>query len=57
MPLEELVKWTTENDILRDGLPFSKGPENNVSTANAMNELLHLMYGDLVPGGCAGGRL
>ena len=49
LPPEELVKWTTENDILRDSLPFSKGPENNVSTANAMNELLHLMFGGLFP--------
>lgn len=49
LPREELVKWTTENDILRDGLCFSKGPENNVSTANAMNELLHLMHRDLFP--------
>ena len=49
LPLEELVKWATENDILRDGLPFSKGPENNVSTANAMNALLRRMYGDLFP--------
>lgn len=49
LPLEELVKWTTENDILRDSLPFSKGPENNVSTAAAMNALLHLLYGDLFP--------
>ena len=50
LPLEDLVKWTTENDILRDGLAFSKGPENNVSTANAMNELLRLMYsGSLFP--------
>lgn len=49
LPLEELVKWTTENDIRRDGLVFSKGAENNVSTAKAMNELLHLMYGDLFP--------
>ena len=49
LPLEELVKWTTENDIRRDGLVFSKGAENNVSTAKAMNELLQLMYGDLFP--------
>ena len=47
LPVEELVKWTTENDILRDSLPFSKGPENNVSTAKAMNALLLMMYGDL----------
>ena len=44
LPREELRKWTMENDVLRDGLAFSKGPENNVSTANAMNELLHLIY-------------
>ena len=50
LPRDELLKWTTENDILRDGLAFSKGPENNVSTANAMNELLHLIYsGALFP--------
>ena len=49
LPLEEIVKWTTENDVLRDGLCFSKGPENNVSTANAMTELLRKVYGDLFP--------
>lgn len=49
LPLEELVKWTTQNDIRRDGLVFSKGAENNVSTAKAMTELLHMMYGDLFP--------
>ncbi len=49
LPVEELVKWTAQNDVLRDGLCFSKGPDNNVSTANAMNELLHLMNGDLFP--------
>ena len=43
------MKWTTENDILRDGLCFSKGPENNVSTAKAMTELLHMLFGDLFP--------
>ena len=49
LPQAELVQWTTENDILRDGLCFSKGPENNVSTAKAMNELLHMLFGDLFP--------
>ncbi len=44
LPREELRRWTVENDVLRDGLAFSKGPENNVCTANAMNALLHLMY-------------
>ncbi len=49
MPVAELVKWAAQNDVLRDGLCFSKGPENNVSTANAMNALLHLLHGDLFP--------
>ena len=44
LPLEELIAWSVKNDVLRDGLAFSKGPENNVSTANAMNKLLHLMF-------------
>ena len=49
LPLEELIAWSAENDVLRDGLAFSKGPENNVSTANAMNRLLHMMHsGDLL---------
>ncbi len=49
LPREELRKWTIENDVLRDGLAFSKGAENNVSSANAMNALLYKMYGDLFP--------
>lgn len=49
LPREELRRWSIENDVLRDGLAFSKGPENNVSTANAMNALLKIMQGDLFP--------
>ena len=49
MPREELRRWSIENDVLRDGLAFRKGPENNVSTANAMNALLKMMQGDLFP--------
>ena len=49
LPREELRRWSIENDVLRDGLAFSKGPENNVSTANAMNALLKMMQGDLFP--------
>ena len=41
---DEMNVWTAENDILRDGLAFSKESDNNVSTANAMNELLHMIY-------------
>ncbi len=49
MPREDIHKWSLKNDVLRDGLAFSKGPENNVSTANAMNGLLAKMFGDLFP--------
>ncbi len=49
LPRKELHKWTIENDVLREGLAFSRGVENNVSTANAMNALLHMMHGDLFP--------
>ena len=44
MSNDELTAWTSENDILRDGLAFSKGSDNNISTANAMNQLLHMIY-------------
>ena len=51
LPLEELIAWSAKNDILRDGLAFSKGPENNVCTAKAMNKLLHMIYsGELFDG-------
>ena len=49
LPKAEIHKWALKNDVLRDGLAFSKGAENNVSTADAMNALLEKMYGDLFP--------
>ena len=51
LPLDELIAWSAKHDILRDSLAFSKGPENNVCTAKAMNELLHKIYnGELFAG-------
>lgn len=47
LPPEEVIAWSAKHDVLRDGLAFSKGPENNVSTANAMNKLLHLVFSGL----------
>lgn len=47
LPPEEVIAWSVKHDVLRDGLAFSKGPENNVSTANAMNKLLHLVFSGL----------
>jgi beta-lactamase class A len=49
MTPEEIGKWSVDNDVLRDGICFSRGPENNVSTANDMNALLHKIYeGEIV---------
>lgn len=51
MPLEELGEWLAENDVIRDGIAFSRGSDNDVSTANAMNTLLHMIYqGEIVEG-------
>jgi beta-lactamase class A len=51
MSLEEIGKWSETNDVLRDGICFSRGPENNVSTANDMNALLLRIYeGEIVEG-------
>lgn len=44
LPNDKLTLWSSENDILRDGLAFSKKSDNNISTANAMNELLYMIY-------------
>lgn len=44
LPPDELTKWNIENDILRDGLAFRKDSDNDVSTANDMNRLLHMIY-------------
>jgi len=51
LPPDELTQWHAENDIVRDGLAFSKKSDNNVSTANDMNQLLHMMYtGEIADG-------
>lgn len=44
LPLDELIAWSAQHDIMRDGLAFSRGPENNVSSANDMNKLLHMIF-------------
>jgi len=48
---EEITEWTNKNDIIRDGITFSLESDNDVSTANDMNRLLHMIYsGDLFDG-------
>lgn len=44
MPPEEIDLWLVDNDVLRDGLCFSRGSDNDVSTANHMNELLRMIF-------------
>jgi beta-lactamase class A len=49
LPLEEIRKWSDENDIVRDGTAFSRGPDNNVSTATAMTRLVAMLFkGEIV---------
>jgi len=48
---EEIVEWSNNNDILRDGLVFSLESDNDVATSNDMNKLLHMIYsGELFDG-------
>lgn len=50
-PLEEIKAWSNENDILRDGVAFSRGSDNNVSSARSMNKLNVMLFnGDIVTG-------
>lgn len=51
LPLDELRKWADENDIVRDGTAFSLEPDNNISTANDMTRLVHMLFqGEIVEG-------
>lgn len=50
-PVEVIREWYDNNDILRDGVTFSLGSDNNVSTANAMTQLVaKLFLGEIVDG-------
>ncbi len=51
LPLAEIKAWADEHDVVRDGLAFSRTPENNVSTALAMTKLVHMLFtGQIVEG-------
>jgi beta-lactamase class A len=48
---EEIQAWEHTHDIVRDGITFALTPENNISSALAMNQLLHMLYqGEVVQG-------
>lgn len=50
-PKEEIMEWSNNNDIVRDGLAFSLESDNDVATSNDMNKLLHMIYsGELFDG-------
>ncbi|MCA0458747.1 MAG: class A beta-lactamase-related serine hydrolase [Chloroflexi bacterium] len=50
-PLEVIKEWSKDHDIVRDGVTFSRGSDNNVSTALAMNELVYKLFdGQIVEG-------
>ena len=51
LPLDEIRTWAADNDIVRDGMAFSRGPDNNISSANSMTRLVHMMFqGEIVDG-------
>lgn len=48
---EEIEEWSNTHDVVRDGVTFSRGPDNNVSSAKAMSKLVHMLYSsDIVQG-------
>lgn len=50
-PLEVIKEWSKDHDVVRDGVTFSRGSDNNVSTALAMNELVNMLFqGQIVDG-------
>ncbi|MFN8528842.1 MAG: serine hydrolase [Anaerolineae bacterium] len=50
-PLEEIHAWSNENDILRDGVAFSRSSDNNVSSAHSMTKLNVMLFtGEIVTG-------
>lgn len=50
-PLEVIHEWSNHNDVVRDGVTFSRGPDNDVSTAKAMSTLIYKLFkGEIVEG-------
>ena len=51
LPLEEIRAWSSENDVVRDGVVFSRESDNNVSSAASMTKLVTMLYnGEIVEG-------
>ena len=51
LSLDEIKAWSAEKDIVRDGAAFSTGPDNNISSAQAMTKLLKMLFqGEIVEG-------
>jgi len=50
-PLEVIHEWSNHHDIVRDGVTFSRGSDNDVSTAKAMTKLVYMLFkGEVVDG-------
>ncbi len=43
-PIEVIEQWDNDHDVVRDGVTFSRGSDNNVSTAQAMTKLVYLLF-------------
>lgn len=51
LPVDQIRAWARENDILRDAAALSRGPDNNVSSANSMTRLVQMLFtGQIVDG-------
>ncbi len=51
LPLDEVRAWLNTHDVLRDGVVFSRTPENNVSSAAAMTKLVTMLFKGEIVGG------
>lgn len=51
LPLEDIRAWSNDNDVVRDGVVFSRESDNNVSSAASMTKLVTMLFkGEIVEG-------
>jgi beta-lactamase class A len=50
-PLDVIHEWSNHHDVVRDSVTFSRGSDNDVSTAKAMTKLVYMLFkGEVVDG-------
>ncbi|MCC6803648.1 MAG: serine hydrolase [Anaerolineae bacterium] len=51
LPPDEIRAWSSEHDVVRDGVVFSRESDNNVSSAASMTKLVTMLFkGEIVDG-------